>query len=348
MSNPTKDETAPDAEASADACSESSAVEVTQAAGAAAAALVAGPETTSGLDASAEPAPAPPSPDGATVDGSAQAASSVGKRVLAVVGEAAGWVGWGVARGTVWTAQRVAEGYRAIDPDLRRHVAHAPIVGLTHIAPARTDIRALPDDGFRPVLFVHGLAGHPGNFAPMRGYFRFMGRTRTYAIAFRASDRIPDMARDLIVAIEQIVATNDLGPGARIDVVAHSMGGLVTRYALETSDIARHIDTLLTLGTPHHGTYAARYAATAQTIDLRPNSEVLQTLGTQVPWPPRAGLPHLIALWSEADMLLLPPESAQMPGAQNVELRGSTHLSYLIEPRAWQTVWDSLERPARP
>lgn len=294
-----------------------------------------------------ETAAEPSEPEAGASSQAGSPSSTVGRRVLAVISEAAGWVGWGVARGTVWTAQRVAEGYRAIDPDLRRHVAHAPIVGLTHIAPARTDIRALPDDGFRPVLFVHGLAGHPGNFAPMRGYFRFMGRTRTYAIAFRASDRIPDMARDLAATIEAIVAANELGEGARIDIVAHSMGGLVTRYALETSEIARHVDTLVTLGTPHHGTYAARYAATAQTIDLRPNSDVLRTLASQVPWPPRPGLPRLVALWSDADMLLLPPESAQMPGAQNVELKGSTHLSYLIDPAAWQKVWEVLERAPR-
>lgn len=269
------------------------------------------------------------------------------ERILAAVGTAAVWLGVRAARGGKWTAKRVADGYRAVDPDLRRHIAHAPIVGLTQVAPARTEIRRLPDDGYRPVLFVHGLAGHPGNFAPMRGYFRFMGRSRTYAIAFRGSERIPAMADDLRAAVEAIVVQNELPEGATIDIVAHSMGGLVSRYAMATSDLASRVETLVTLGTPHHGTYAARYAATAQTLDLRPNSEVLRLIEGQIPWSGPPAMPNLVALWSEADMLLLPPESAQMPGAENVEMAGYTHLSYLIQPSAWQRTWSLLDK-ARP
>lgn len=265
------------------------------------------------------------------------------ERVLSAVGGAAVWLGAQAARGSIWTAKRVADGYRAVDPDLRRHIAHAPLVGLTHVAAARTEIRPLADDGYRPVLFVHGLAGHPGNFAPMRGYFRFMGRSRTYAIAFRSSSRIPEMSTDLLAAVEAIITQNDLPHDATIDIVAHSMGGLVTRYALATSEIARRIDTLVTLGTPHHGTYAARYAATAQTLDLRPNSEVLKAIAEQIPWPGPPKYPNLVALWSEADMLLLPPESATMPGAENMDMPGYTHLSYLINPAAWQRAWTLLD-----
>ena len=42
--------------------------------------------------------------------------------------------------------------------------------------------------------------------------------------------------------------------------------------------------------------------------------------------------------------LVLPPDSARVPGAENIEMQGFTHLSYLIHPRAWQRAWSALEQ----
>jgi pimeloyl-ACP methyl ester carboxylesterase len=253
-------------------------------------------------------------------------------------------VGALMARGAKWTADRVADGYRAVDPDLRRHALHAPVLGLTQVLPAREELEPKAPDGFRPALFVHGLAGHPGNFGPMRAYFSFMGRKRTYAVAFTSGELIPQMAEHLERAVERIIEVNELDRDAKINVVAHSMGGLVARYALHNPELARRIGRLVTIGTPHAGTYTARFAATAQTLDLRPGSEVLRVLERQVPWTADAHMPRLTALWSDSDMMLLPHGSAAVEGADNVEMPGFTHLSYLLHPRAFQRVFSALER----
>ncbi len=53
--------------------------------------------------------------------------------------------------------------------------------------------------------------------------------------------------------------------GAQIDIIAHSMGGLVSRSAIEQFDGAQYINKLITLGTPHKGSplAALRYVVGA-------------------------------------------------------------------------------------
>jgi len=280
--------------------------------------------------------------DNESVPGVPSAWGTIGR----ALGTGAMAAGRAVARGAAWTGEKVADGWRAIDPDLRRHFGHAPLVGLTQVLPVDTSPTAKPDDGHRPAVFVHGLGGHPGNFTPMRAWFKTGGRTRTWALNIAAAPRIPDMAGELRAFIDALDAANGFGDDVKYDLVAHSMGGLVSRYALLDPHIRSRVASLVTLGTPHDGTYAARYAATQKVLDLRPGSEPLTALRDQLPWPGPPTHPRLVAFWSDADMLLLPPDSARVEGARVIEMPGYTHLSYLLDPACFQRVWMALLDPA--
>ena len=291
-----------------------------------------------GLDAASDtPAPS----DDETVPGVPSAWGTIGR----ALGTGALVAGKAVARGAAWTGEKVADGWRAIDPDLRRHFGHAPLVGLTQVLPVDTTPTAKPDDGHRPAIFVHGLAGHPGNFSPMRAWFKTGGRSRTWALNIAAAPRIPAMAGELRAFIDALDAANGFGADTKYDLVAHSMGGLVSRYALLDPHIRDRVATLVTLGTPHDGTYAARYAATQKVLDLRPGSEPLTAIAAQLPWPGPPTHPRLVTFWSDADMLLLPPRSARVDGSRSIEMPGYTHLSYLLDPACFQRVWMALLDP---
>ncbi len=250
--------------------------------------------------------------------------------------------GAAVARGATWLAGRVSAAYQAVDPSLRRHIAHAPIAGLTMLTGSSEAPSARPADGFRPVLFVHGLAGHPGNFGPMRTYFRLLGRTRTWSFGLPSGARVPEMAEALHEYIEALARANGLDGDGAFDIVAHSMGGLVTRHALREQAFRRRVSAVVTLGTPHGGTWAARYAATQLTLDLRPGSAVIESSAAEVPWPRAPDYPRLVAAWSRDDVLLIPHETGAVPGAENIETPGFSHLSFLVDPRAWDFAWSAL------
>jgi triacylglycerol lipase len=112
-----------------------------------------------------------------------------------------------------------------------------------------------------PVVLVHGLFGFdrigvPGaRFDYFRGIAKHLGEIGCHAHAVRlpAAASVPARARELVAAIEAL-------PHERIDLIAHSLGGLDARYALTHLGLARRVRSLVTVGTPHHGTPIADLA----------------------------------------------------------------------------------------
>jgi pimeloyl-ACP methyl ester carboxylesterase len=151
---------------------------------------------------------------------------------------------------------------------------------------------------------------------------------------------IEGLAAELGAMVEEIARVNELEDDARIDVVAHSMGGIVARFALDDPAVARRVSTVVTLGTPHHGTLAARYAGGAHTLTLRPGSPLFARLAHQVPWP--ASMPRLVCFWSQDDVFLLPHETGFIEGAHAIEMERYTHLTYLLHPACFQRVREVL------
>jgi pimeloyl-ACP methyl ester carboxylesterase len=276
------------------------------------------------------PPDAPPTPADAPVSPwmTLVGALSIAGRATADAAQAAGRV--------------VAAQWRAIDPDVRQHIIELPLLGLTLLGARSVPVEALPDDGHRPVVFVHGLGGARGNFLPMRSFFRVMGRGRTYAVGFASGESVEVLAARLGEYLREVIAANGLGEGRVLDVVAHSMGGVVTRLALEDPTLAARVANVVTLGTPHGGTWAARYAGTDPAVQLRPDSPVADQLRAQ--WARRADapLPRMVCIWSRADVLMLPAETASLEGAESVEFEGFTHGAFLLRPRAWQKVFSEL------
>jgi triacylglycerol lipase len=112
-----------------------------------------------------------------------------------------------------------------------------------------------------PVVLVHGLFGFDRIGVPGARFDYFRGIARqlralgcdAHAVRLPASASVPDRARELVAAIDAL-------PHERIDLIAHSLGGLDARYALTHLGLARRVRSLVTVGTPHHGTPLADLA----------------------------------------------------------------------------------------
>lgn len=263
-----------------------------------------------------------------TGSGSASALKAAGLAAARAVVKAGAAVG-----------RAVKAGVDSVDPDVWTHAADLPLVALTMLAPGARPLDTMPDDGRVPIVFVHGLAGHPGNFLPMRTYFRAMGRPRTHAVALP-----PDCSVEVLggVLADTLEAAAAHAPDGVVDVVAHSLGGLVARAALlelERRSSSARVGTLVTLGTPHAGSHLARYANTVTTRDLRPGSALLERLDAQLPWRGPPAQPRLVAFWSKADVIILPAEASTVDGAVNRELPGLSHNGLLLSPTAWDAVY---------
>lgn len=230
---------------------------------------------------------------------------------------------------------KIADGYRTIDPDVMRHLAHVSLLSYSLFASRREKIDPGEPDGYPPLILVHGLGGNPGTFVPMGWYLRLQGRKRSYKINFESGQSIDQMAR----ALNRFIAGVLKATGERqVEVVAHSMGGIIARLAMAERGAARRVKTLITLGTPHRGTYSARLANTELARELRPDSTLMRRLA-RLRWPVRV---RGVSFWSSADLLVLPPESAALAGTEQVDASPITHYSYLIGPRCWVAVAQAL------
>jgi len=112
-----------------------------------------------------------------------------------------------------------------------------------------------------PVVLVHGLFGFDRIGVPGARFDYFRGIARhletlgcqAHAVRLPAAASVPDRARELVAAIDAL-------PHDRIDLIAHSLGGLDARYALSHLGLARRVRSLVTVGTPHRGTPLADLA----------------------------------------------------------------------------------------
>ncbi len=112
-----------------------------------------------------------------------------------------------------------------------------------------------------PVVLVHGFFGFDRIGVPgvkldyFRGIINHLATLGCHAHAVRlpAAASVPERAR---ILVEKITAL----PHDRVDIIAHSLGGLDARYALAHLGLATKVRALVTIGTPHRGTPLADLA----------------------------------------------------------------------------------------
>ena len=252
---------------------------------------------------------------------------------VALTGRAIGAGATAMGRSASWAYQSVA-------PGLRRQLFQAPLLGLMGLVPTpRYDQNESAGDKrpsrHREVLLVHGLAGHPSNFRAIERYLTHVAGRRSRAIDLRDGDCLDEMAGHLRQTIANLTDCDGDDSPQKVDLITHSMGGIVARLAMEDKATRARVATLITMATPHHGTHLARLADTPRTLDLRPDSPIMQRLAAQDFWDAPEG-PRLFALWSRSDTTILPATSARWEAAQTHHMAKFTHLSFLLSPESWR------------
>jgi hypothetical protein len=125
-----------------------------------------------------------------------------------------------------------------------RELTTATTVALHRVAPQASMAAAAGVDV--DVTVVHGWFGHPCDFTPLTTRLSAAGIT-TSALSYPSLTGDIDRAAGLLI-------THLLAAPRPCVVVAHSLGGLVVRTALQRCpELAGTITTLVTLGTPHQG-----------------------------------------------------------------------------------------------
>jgi triacylglycerol lipase len=108
------------------------------------------------------------------------------------------------------------------------------------------------------IVLAHGLFGFgdlvPG-FQPLNYFNKVADLFATKVIAPQVDPIGSIEMRGNALADEILQKT---GPGDRIHIIAHSMGGLDARHVItHRTDVSPRIATLVTIGTPHGGSEVA-------------------------------------------------------------------------------------------
>lgn len=98
-----------------------------------------------------------------------------------------------------------------------------------------------------PVVLVHGFLGDPTNFLQLRGHLATRGIRNFASFTYPPRLDYQRLARHLGRAIDALC----LATGApEVDVIGHSLGGLIGRYLVEM-DPEHRVRRLVTLGAPY-------------------------------------------------------------------------------------------------
>src|SRR3954451_4187507 len=179
-----------------------------------------------------------------------------------------------------------------------------------------------------PILLVHGMADNRSVFTLLRRALprRGFGHMTSMNYSILTGD-VRVAAAQLAEEVEAIVAETGY---ERIHVVGHSMGGLIARYYVTRLGGDERVHTLVSLGSPHSGTYLA-YAWNSRIMQqLRPGSPLMQELEQ----PVTGCRTRFLCYWSDLDQLMFPQRTAALRhpdlNVTNIEMHGVGHMSLPI------------------
>ncbi|MYV62699.1 alpha/beta fold hydrolase [Streptomyces sp. SID4931] len=209
-------------------------------------------------------------------------------------------------------------------------------------APATTVPPVVPSAA-PPVVLLHGFIDNRSAFVVLRRTLARHGR-RPESLNYSPLTRDVRTAAGLLGRhVEEICARTG---HSRVDIVGHSLGGLIARYYVQRLGGDRRVRTLVTLGTPHGGTAVAPGAGVHPIVrQMRGGSSVIEELRGPAP----GCRTRFVSFWSELDQVMVPVGTACVDhpdlDAVNVRVTGIGHLALPVHPTVAAAVREALEAP---
>ncbi|MFG2296966.1 esterase/lipase family protein [Streptomyces sp. NPDC048603] len=176
-------------------------------------------------------------------------------------------------------------------------------------APDRTAAR-------NPVVLVHGYNADPGVWGALREDLRAAGYadSELFSWGYDTHQSVNEVLSGRLAAYVEDVRRRT--GAARVDVVAHSFGSLVTRWYVKFGGGDRTVDRWVSLAGPNHGTSTAWACALWDQAcrDMTPNSYVQKNLAAGDETP---GAVRYATFWSDCDEVINPDGSVPLAGALN-------------------------------
>ncbi|MYR42831.1 alpha/beta fold hydrolase [Streptomyces sp. SID5910] len=202
----------------------------------------------------------------------------------------------------------------------------------------------LPAPASPPVVLLHGFIDNRSVFLLLRRSLAQHGRQQVESLNYSPLTCDIRCAAELLGRhIEEICERTG---SDRVDVVGHSLGGLIARYYVQRLGGDLRVRTLVTLGTPHAGTRVVPLANAHPIVrQMRPGSAVLEELARPAP----GCRTQFVSFWSDLDRVMDPLETACLDHpdltVQNVRVSGIGHLALPVHPAVATGIRQALDTP---
>lgn len=208
---------------------------------------------------------------------------------------------------------------------------------------------AVPDQpvaaGRRGVVLIHGFVCNRALWTPV------MQRLQRAGVPFVAVSMEPVFGGIDRYApqIEAAVRALESGTGMSPVLLCHSMGGLAARAWLRANAQAggsdERVHRIITIGTPHHGTWLARWGLAANTRQMRLGNPWLAELAAGEDASRHA---RFTCFWGHCDNIVFPASTAVLPGAQAIHLSGMAHVHMAFHDEVFNEVLRWADKAVAP
>lgn len=191
-----------------------------------------------------------------------------------------------------------------------------------------------------PVVLVHGINDTEKVFDKMGTYLYNLGWS-VYGLNLspnNGSGSLESLGEKL-----QEYINSKFSPTENIDIVAFSMGGLVSRYYIQRLGGVDRVKRYVNISAPNRGTLAAYAFDTMGILQMRPQSDFLQDLNRDY-WQILAKI-QVTTIWTPLDLIIIPPKSSCLGIGKEINLPVLLHPLMLTDNRVLKLVAQALKEP---
>jgi triacylglycerol lipase len=187
--------------------------------------------------------------------------------------------------------------------------------------------------GRRAVVLVHGF------FCNRGVWNRMVPALRAAGVPYIAINMEPPFVGidSNVAAVDDAIVRATQATGLPPLVVCHSMGGLAVRawWRAHATSAASRVHSVITIGSPHHGTFTAQLASGDNARQMRQASTWLRALADDEADGRRR---HFTCFYSHCDNIAMPASTGALPGADNRHVLGAPHVALAHDPAVWAEV----------
>lgn len=180
------------------------------------------------------------------------------------------------------------------------------------------------------VVLVHGFFCNRGFWLP------WMERLKSIGVPYVSVNLEPVFGSidEYVSIVDDAIVVATALTGKPPTLICHSMGGLAARAWLAAAPgRALRVHKIITIGTPHRGTWLARFSHLDNGRQMRHNCDwQMGLMERELAMDANRHADRFVCWYSNTDNIVFPASTATLPGADNRHIAGTAHVALAFHP----------------